>query len=68
MGGQSQVIKARWGQDAEGLKLKTAKPSVKFVLGENVKRSRDPSSTRYPNSRLGVEQFFVDNFRAAADY
>lgn len=68
MGGQSQVIKARWGQDAEGLKLKTAKPSVKFALGENVKRSRDPSSTRYPNSRLGVEQFFVDNFRAAADY
>jgi imidazolonepropionase-like amidohydrolase len=68
MGGQSQVIKMRWGLDADGLKLNTAKPSVKFALGENVKRSRDPSSTRYPNSRLGVEQFFVSNFRAAEDY
>lgn len=68
MGGQSQVIKMRWGQDADGLKLKTAKPSVKFALGENVKRSRDPNSTRYPSSRLGVEQFFVSNFRAAEDY
>lgn len=68
MGGQSQVIKMRWGQDAEGLKLKTAKESVKFALGENVKRSRSSDSTRYPRSRLGVEQFFVDNFRAAEDY
>ena len=68
MGGQSQVIKMRWGQDAEGIKFEGARPSVKFALGENVKRSRDPSSSRYPNSRLGVEQFFVSNFRAAEDY
>jgi imidazolonepropionase-like amidohydrolase len=68
MGGQSQVIKLRWGKSADELKFKDAKPSVKFALGENVKRSRDPDSTRYPYSRLGVEQFFVNYFRAAEDY
>jgi imidazolonepropionase-like amidohydrolase len=68
MGGQSQVIKLRWGQDAEGLKFQGARPSVKFALGENVKRSRNPDSTRYPQSRMGVEQVFLTNFRAAEDY
>ena len=68
MGGQSQVLKLRWGADAEGLKFQNARPSVKFALGENVKRSRYPDSTRYPQSRMGVEQFFIDNFRAAEDY
>ena len=68
MGGQNQVIKMRWGQNAEEIKFAGARPSVKFALGENVKRSRDPNSSRYPKSRLGVEQFFVSNFRAAEDY
>ena len=30
MGGQNQVIKLRWGEDAEGMLLKTARPGVKF--------------------------------------
>ncbi|MCZ6671857.1 MAG: amidohydrolase family protein [Verrucomicrobia bacterium] len=68
MGGQSQVIKLRWGKDAEDLKFEGARPSVKFALGENVKRSRSPDSTRYPQSRMGVEQVFITNFRAAEDY
>lgn len=68
MGGQSQVLKLRWGLDANGLKFEGARPSVKFALGENVKQSRNPDSKRYPHSRLGVEQFFVDQFRAAEDY
>ena len=70
MGGQNQVIKLRWGEDAEGLKFAGARPGVKFALGENVKQSNrgDNSTSRYPQTRMGVEQFFLSNFRAAADY
>ena len=36
IGGQSQLIKLRWGASPEGLKFEGAKPGVKFALGENV--------------------------------
>ena len=39
MGGQAQVVKLRWGTDADGLRLDGAAPAVKFALGENVKQS-----------------------------
>lgn len=70
MGGQSQVIKLRWGHDAEGLKLRGAKPGVKFALGENVKQSNwgSRSNNRYPQSRMGVEQLMRDTFLAAREY
>jgi hypothetical protein len=38
IGGKCQVIKARWGKDAAGLKFVGAKPGIKFALGENPKR------------------------------
>ncbi|RYZ19423.1 MAG: amidohydrolase, partial [Chitinophagaceae bacterium] len=38
IGGQTQLIKLRWGADDEGLKFKGADPFIKFALGENVKR------------------------------
>ncbi|MCG8460341.1 MAG: hypothetical protein MI919_29010, partial [Holophagales bacterium] len=47
IGGQNQVIKLRWGSDAEGLKLAGAPPGIKFALGENPKRSNF-SSPRIP--------------------
>ena len=70
MGGQSQVIKLRWGEDAEAMKFEGARPGVKFALGENVKQSNwgDRFTTRYPQTRMGVEQFMVSYFRAAEDY
>lgn len=70
MGGQSQVIKLRWGEDAEGLKFAGAKPGVKFALGENVKQSNwgDNMTSRYPQTRMGVEQIMESNFRAAEEY
>ena len=68
IGGQSALIKLRWGQAAESLKIGGADKYIKFALGENVKRSRSPSSIRYPQSRMGVEQVFVDAFTAALDY
>ncbi len=70
MGGQNQVIKLRWGEDAEGLKFQGAMPGVKFALGENVKQSNwgDHFITRYPQTRMGVDQIMRDTFKAAQDY
>ena len=39
----------------------------KFALGENVKQANWPG-TRYPQTRMGVEQIIRDAFRAAQDY
>lgn len=70
IGGQSQTIKFRWGSDAEGLKFQNAQPGIKFALGENVKQSnwQGESGTRYPQTRMGVEQILKDGFNAAREY
>ncbi len=70
MGGQNQVLKLRWGEDAEGLKFAGAKPGVKFALGENVVRAHTtaPARTRYPVSRMGVPEIMHDVFNRAREY
>lgn len=70
MGGQNQIIKLRWGSDAAGLVFEGAPPGVKFALGENVKQSNwgDEFTTRYPQTRMGVEQIIRDTFSAAERY
>jgi imidazolonepropionase-like amidohydrolase len=70
MGGQNQVVKFRWGASAEELKFADAPPGVKFALGENVKQSNwgEKFKTRYPQTRMGVEQIMRDRFRAAQEY
>ncbi|MEM9160327.1 MAG: amidohydrolase family protein [Verrucomicrobiota bacterium] len=70
MGGQCQIIKLHWGEDAEGMKFDGGKPTVKFALGENVKQSNwgDDFTSRYPQTRMGVEQYMISQFRAAEDY
>ncbi|HZE58557.1 MAG TPA: amidohydrolase family protein [Chthoniobacterales bacterium] len=70
MGGQNQVIKFRWGALPEELKFADAMPGVKFALGENVKQSNwgDKFKTRYPQTRMGVEQIMRDRFKAAQEY
>jgi N-acetylglucosamine-6-phosphate deacetylase len=64
IGGQNQVIKLRWGQTMDGLRMNEAPAGIKFALGENVKRN--PS--RYPNTRMGVEQIIRDQLLAARQY
>ncbi|MEM9292755.1 MAG: amidohydrolase [Acidobacteriota bacterium] len=70
IGGQSQVIKLRWGADAEGLLFTEAAPTIKFALGENPKRSnfdtRGPD--RFPTTRPGVETILRRTFHQALDY
>lgn len=68
IGGQNSVIKLRWGALPAEMLFDGAMPGIKFALGENVKRSRMQGNTRYPNTRMGVEQIFEDHFQAAKDY
>ena len=67
IGGQSQLIKLRWGSDAQGLIFEGAVPTIKFALGENVKGS-NWGGRRYPVTRMGVEQVLRDAFSAAREY
>lgn len=68
IGGQNQVIKLRWGALAEELKFAGAPGGIKFALGENVKQNHWGPGTRYPQTRMGVEQVVRDAFNAAIDY
>ena len=68
IGGQSAIIKLRWGSAPNEMIINEADEYIKFALGENVKRSRSPQSTRFPDTRMGVEQVFVDAFTRAKEY
>ncbi|MGL5945547.1 MAG: amidohydrolase family protein, partial [Sediminibacterium sp.] len=69
IGGQTQLIKLRWGADDEGLMFKNWDPFIKFALGENVKRSSSTQgNTRFPDTRMGVEQVLIDAFTRAKAY
>ena len=68
IGGQSQLIKLRWGKLPEELKFAGADGFIKFALGENVKQSNFGTGQRFPVTRMGVEQTFVDAFTRAKDY
>ena len=69
IGGQNQVIKLRWGGIYDDLKFVDAPAGIKFALGENVKQSNgEGPKTRYPQSRMGVEQLFRDRFNSAKEY
>jgi len=64
IGGQSVIIKHRWGHNAEELKIDNQVGFLKHALGENVKRS----TSRYPNTRMGTEQIIRDAYQRAIDY
>jgi len=68
IGGQTQLIKLRWGQDDEGLKFRNWDPFIKFALGENVKRTTSQNNNRFPDTRMGVEEVLMDAFTRARDY
>lgn len=70
IGGQTQLIKLRWGGNDEELKFRGWPGQIKFALGENVKRSPATAGqqNRYPDTRMGVEQVLMDAFTRAKDY
>jgi imidazolonepropionase-like amidohydrolase len=70
IGGQSAIIKLRWGLVPEEMKYEHAKPFIKFALGENVKQSNwgSEGGTRFPQTRMGVAQVYEDHFTEAKRY
>jgi imidazolonepropionase-like amidohydrolase len=72
IGGQTIVIKLRWGKPSSELPFEGALPGIKFALGENPKWSnyRPPSGVqqRYPATRMGVEETIRQAFTEAKEY
>ncbi|MES2558488.1 MAG: amidohydrolase family protein [Bacteroidota bacterium] len=70
IGGQSALIKLRWGFTPEKMKMSGADGFIKFALGENVKQANwgERAMFRYPQTRMGVEQTFYDAFIRAKEY
>jgi len=71
IGGQTQLIKHRWGVLPDEMKFEGADGFIKFALGENVKGSNNGPSTgaaRFPQTRMGVEEVYIDEFTRAKEY
>jgi len=70
IGGQSAIIKLKWGETAENLLIDKQPLFIKFALGENVKQSNwgDYNTIRFPQTRMGVEQLYYDAFARAREY
>jgi imidazolonepropionase-like amidohydrolase len=78
IGGQTVVIKLRWGKTAPEMLFEGATPGIKFALGENPKRQGyptqglfnqgAPTERRYPGTRMGVEEVIRQSFTEAKNY
>ncbi len=71
IGGQSRVIKMRWGAPVDSMYFKGAFRIVKFALGENVTRAGSTTpedQRRFPMSRMGVEFTVNYWFQKAKEY
>ncbi|MBQ4803916.1 amidohydrolase family protein [Aquimarina sp. MMG015] len=70
IGGRSAILKLKWGESAENLIFNNSPKFIKFALGENVKQSNwgDAERIRFPQTRMGVEQLYVDYFTRAKRY
>jgi len=77
IGGQTLVLKMRWGTDAQSMIFQGAMPGIKFALGENPKRAGNPQGgrgavqtvpARYPATRMGVEDTIREAFNEAKAY
>ncbi len=70
IGGRSAIIKLKWGESAQNLIYKNSPKFIKFALGENVKQSNwgDTETNRFPQTRMGVEQVYIDYFTRAKAY
>ena len=72
IGGQSQIVKWKWGRPASAWIADGAPRTIKFALGENPKSSnfRPPEGVprQYPATRMGVEEVIRKSFTDARDY
>ena len=60
----------KWGENADEMIYDNSPKFIKFALGENVKQSNwgDNNTIRFPQTRMGTEQVFVDYFQRAKEY
>lgn len=72
IGGQSQILKWKWGKPQQEWFIPDAPRTIKFALGENPKSAnfRPPPgvSPQYPATRMGVEEVIRKSFIDARDY
>lgn len=68
IGGRSAIIKLKWGETADNMIYSNSPKFIKFALGENVKQSNWGSFNRFPQTRMGVEQLFMDYFQRGKEY
>ena len=68
IGGRSAIIKLKWGESADNMIYDNTPKFIKFALGENVKQSNWQSFSRFPQTRMGVEQLYMNYFSRAKEY
>ena len=70
IGGRSAIVKWKWGAAPDEMLYKDQPKFIKFALGENVKQANwgINNPTRFPQTRMGVEQVFTDYFQRAKEY
>ena len=68
VGGQSLVVKLKFGKSAREMPIPDAPRMIKFALGENVTRSGQQTSARFPHTRMGVEATYRRGFTQAQEY
>ena len=68
IGGRSAIIKLKWGASAKDMIYPNSPKFIKFALGENVKQSNWGGNSRFPQTRMGVEQIYMDYFSRAKAY
>lgn len=72
IGGQSQIVKWKWGRPVSDWIVTGAPRTIKFALGENPKSAnfRPPPGIerQYPATRMGVEEVVRRSFVDARDY
>ena len=68
IGGRSAILRLKWGESAANMIFENSPKFIKFALGENVKQSNWESYSRFPQTRMGVEQVFTDYFQRAREY
>ncbi len=70
IGGQNVTFKLKYLRPVEDMILHDAPRTIKFALGENVKRSNSfrNRDERFPGSRMGVEAVIRDAFEKGRQY
>jgi imidazolonepropionase-like amidohydrolase len=72
IGGQSQILKWKWGRPVQEWIVTDAPRTIKFALGENPKsanfRPPEGQARQYPATRMGVEEVIRKSFVDARDH